>query len=91
MVKTFLAQRHQYVSIKNFISDTLTNNRGVQQGLVLGPLFFLIYTNDLHQVLRYAEIHHFADDTNLLHSSKSLKDINQKINFKLKNVMLFIG
>ena len=71
--------------------QTLTNNRGVQQGLVLGPLLFLIYTNDLHQVLRYAEIHHFADDTNLLYSSKSLKDINQKINFKLKNVMLFIG
>ena len=36
---------------------------------------------------KHAEIHHFADDTNLLYSSKSLKDINQKINFELKNIV----
>ena len=57
------------------------------QGSVLGPLLFLIYINDLHQVTKHAEIHHFADDTNLLYSSKSLKDINQKINFELKNIV----
>ena len=32
------------------------------------------------------EIHHFVHDTNLLCSSKSLKDINQKMNFELKNI-----
>ena len=42
---------------------------------------------DLHQVTKHAEIHHFVDDTNLLYSSKSLKDINQKINFELKNIV----
>ena len=42
---------------------------------------------DLHQVTKHAEIHHFADDRNLLYSSKSLKDINQKINFELKNIV----
>ena len=47
----------------------------------------LIYINDLHQVAKYAEIHDFADDTNLLYPSKSLKDINQKVNFKLKNIV----
>ena len=57
------------------------------QGLVLGPLLFLVYINDLHQVTKYAEVHHFADDTNLLYSSKSFKDINQKINFELKNIV----
>ena len=32
-------------------------------------------------------MHHFADDTNFLYSSKSLKNINKKINFKLKNIV----
>ena len=42
--KTFLTQQHQYVSIKNSISETLTNNHGVpQDSSVLGPLLFLIY------------------------------------------------
>ena len=86
--KTSLSQRHQYVSIiKNSISKTLIKDHGVPQGLVLGPLLFLIYMNDLHQVTKHAEIHHFVDDTNLLYSSKSLKDINQKINFELKNIV----
>ena len=85
--KTFLTQQHQYVSIKNSLSETLINNHGVPQGSVLGPLLFLMYINDLYQVTKHAEIHRFVDDTNLLYSSKSLKDINQKINFELKNIV----
>ena len=45
----------------------------------------------LHQVTKHAEIHHFADDTNLLYSSKSLKDINQKINFEFKNIVHWLS
>ena len=37
--------------------------------------------NDLHNATN-----HFADDTNFLYSSKSLKDINKKTNFDLKNI-----
>ena len=50
------------------------------QGLVLGPLLFLIYNNDLNHVIKHSSIHHFADDTNLLYSNSSLKLINKHIN-----------
>ena len=42
-----------------------------------------IYIDYLHQIVKHIEIH----DTNLLYSSKSLKGINQKINFELKNIV----
>ena len=54
---------------------------------MLGPLLFLMYINDLHNVVTYSDIHHFADGTNLLYASKSIKDINRKVNFGLKNII----
>ena len=53
---------------------------GVPQGSVLGPLLFVIFINDLHVSVRNSKFHHFADDTNLLLISKSLKQINKLIN-----------
>ena len=85
--KSYLTKRRQFVEINNAQSETLFNKYGVPQGSVLRPLLFLIYINDIHSATNYSDIHHFADDTNLLYSSKSLKDINKKINFDLKNIV----
>ena len=43
----------------------------VLQGSILGPLPFLLYINDLNQVLKFCKVHHFANDTNLLCMSNS--------------------
>ena len=85
LFKTYLAERTQHTAINNDISETLPINIGVPQGSVLGPLLFLVYINDLHNIVTYSYIHHFADDTNLLYTIKSIKDKNRKVNFDLKN------
>ena len=87
LFKTYLAERTQHTAINNDISETLPINIGVPQGSVLGPLLFLIYINNLHNIVTYSDIHHFADDTNLLYASKSIKDINRKVNLDLKNII----
>ena len=62
---TFLKERYQYTTIKEYSSDKLISTHGVAQGSVLGPLLFLLFINDLHKAIIHSSIHHFADDTNL--------------------------
>ena len=82
--KSYLEDYAQYTEVNNTSSQILPMKNGVPQGSALRPLLFLIYINDLRNVVQYSYIHHFGDDTNLLCSSKSLKDINKEINFELK-------
>ena len=84
--KSYLTGRKQYVSINGYNSSLSSIAYGVPQGSVLGPLLFLLYINDLHRAIKFCKVHHFADDTNLLFLTNSIKKLNKLINADLKNL-----
>ena len=89
--KSYLSNRNQYVSINGYESSLAVINCGVPQGSVLGPLLFLLYINDLNQAIKFCKVHHFADDTNLLCHSNSIKKLNKLVNADLKHLVNWLN
>ena len=52
---------------------------------------FLVYINDLNQALKFCEVHHFADDTNVIHFSKPVNRLNEYVNLDLKNLTYWLN
>ena len=79
------------MSINGYESGLATINCGVHQGSVLAPLLFLLYINDLNQVIKFCKVRHFADDTNLLCLSNSFKKLNRLVNTDLKGLVTLLN
>ena len=89
--KSYLSNRKQYVSINGYDSNLAYVTFGVPQGSALGPLLFLVYINDLNQALKFCKVHHFADDTNIIHFNKSVYRLNKYVNLDLKNLTYWLN
>jgi len=63
--RSYLTGRTQYVTYRDRTSDSLDVTCGVPQGSVLGPLLFIIHTNDLPNSLQHSQCILFADDTTI--------------------------
>lgn len=77
---SYLSNRSQIVKINGVTSEPLENNYGVPQGSVLGPILFILYINDMKNVLQYCKIKLFADDTLIYICSKDINDATIKLN-----------
>lgn len=70
--QSYFSNRQQRVKIsgdgKVVKSSILTNNEGVAQGSIIGPLAFILFINDLSTIVidSKATITNYADDTNLI-------------------------
>ena len=67
ILKSYLTDRTQCVSIKNVLSYLSELLYGVPQGSVLGPLIFCLYTLPLGTIIRHHKLsyHVYADDTQI--------------------------
>ena len=80
--------RKQYVELNNVKSEMCGIKTGVPQGLILGPLLFVIYVNDIYKASSILHAIIYADDTTLTanlddFSAKTRKDLENKINSEI--------
>ena len=68
----FLKDRKYSVNVNGKSSATRTSNIGVPQGSTLGPLFFLIYVNDIINCSNILKFILFADDTTILYKNRNI-------------------
>ena len=75
LLKSYLEDREQYVVYGGYESERGPQECGVPQGSVLGPLFFILYVNDMVRVCQDLDLVLFADDTNVFIAAKNLKEL----------------
>ena len=91
LIESYLSDRYQCVYVNGKTSVKKKIKSGVPQGSVLGPLFFLIYINDLPLHLHLHTLHPntnttnelFADDASIHTSHKNIDIINKGLQLSI--------
>ena len=72
--KSYLTNRSFIVNVGKEFSSPSKLSCGVPQGLILGPLLFLLYVNDMPQAVN-SELLLYADDTCLIYMGKDIQKL----------------
>lgn len=83
---SYLVDRVQQVAFKGSTSSALTVKSGVPQGSILGPLFFILYINDLPLQLGHSTIDMYADDSTVTVAGNTVSLIEDTLNNELEIV-----
>ena len=80
LLKCYLNNRQQRVKLNKVSSHLETVGMGVPQRTILDPLLFLLYINDLLQNIPEESIVAYADDTSVVTTAKTWKEVETKMN-----------
>ena len=82
LLHSYISNRYQYVDFNGSMSSTKVVDTSVSQGLILGPLLFLIYIKDLPRVSPLFNMVMYTDDTTLyykLSNNTNKNDLNSEL------------
>ena len=104
---SYLTERKQQVYVDGALSEPLDLQAGVPQGSILGPLLYIIFTNDLPEVIHdhlstnntffntncksCVSICCFADDSTYSRSDKNVENIKEDINQKFQDITMYMA
>jgi len=85
---SYLDSRTHCVTCNGTISSLIENLFGVPQGSNLGPLLFLLFSNDIPKCLNFSSCNLYADDTIIYKSGKNVdttaNSLQQDVNSLIK-------
>ena len=74
------------VSYNNCLSEVHEIYSGVPQGSILGPLLFLVFFNDITDVVNHSKVIKYADDTVLYVADKQTQSIQAKLDKDMESI-----
>lgn len=86
LINDYLSERQQFVCIDNVLSDNVHNQHAfsIPQGSALGPLFFLLYINDIFKLKLHGKVILFADDTAIVYVESDPETLKRHMRSDLK-------
>lgn len=90
LIKSYLSNRKQTVRIGTQNSKPEIIDTGVPQGTILGPLFFILYVNDLLTSMPEEAILSYADDTAVVATGKTWTEVENKMNNYLNLISIWL-
>ena len=85
----YLTNRKLIVKVKGSFSKILKFSSGVPQGSILGPTLYLIYVNEMVNVLSESKIFMYADDTAMLTAHMNLDEAEAIMQKEFNKIVRF--
>ena len=78
-IQSYMSSRKQFVTVNTSRSKTRTVKWGVPQGSRLGPLFFLIFVNDMMNTVEHGSCEMYADDSAITVMGDDTAELTRKL------------
>ena len=86
LLKNYLSNRQQKTMLFGTSSSLLPIKIGVPQGSTIGPTMFIVYINDLPDVLKSSKALMYADDTVIYNAGERRKTVRKSLQADLSEV-----